>query len=365
MRLTLFTQAFLPIVGGAERFLDQLARRLSARGHEVTVLAARVSHADNRVDAPYRLVRYRKPFSKRVLPRHTVLYLLREHARARPDVVHAQGLFPPGHAVALYCRMTKLPWVVRPLGTDILPGERLRTRFDAIVRRVMCAAPRVVAQSLEVEEIALSMGVPRERIVRIPNGVELGEFAGERAVDPARPVVGSLAMLNGRKGFDVLIDAFRDVRARHPHARLCIAGDGELRAALLEQIRGSGLNGSAELVGLVDGEAKRRFLASLSLFVSAARYETFSNANLEALAAGCPMVATAIGGNREIVREGVNGKLVPAEDARTLGAAISSALDDRARLEAWSRGSRAVAAEYAWGGVVARYESLYAEVAGR
>lgn len=364
MRILFFAQAFLPIVGGAERFLDRLARELSGRGHEIVILAARVRGRNNQVDAPYRLLRYRKPFSKRYLPRHTIAYLLKACALRPPDCVHAHGAYPPGYSVATFSRMLNLPWTVRPIGGEVMPGEAIQNspKLRARVRHTLLAANRVIAQSRELEELFVELGVDPERILRIPNGVDLPPPPpeGERAQDSPR--IAAMGIFFRKKGFDVLIESFRKVRQRHPAAVLEIAGDGSERGRLRQQVEQYRLAGSVVFVGMLGGAAKQRFLDRASLFVSASRREPFSNANLEALAAGLPMVATAVGGNREIVESNVNGLLVPPEDPSALATAICDLLGDSGLRSRMGAASRAKAAEYSWSHITDRYESLYAEL---
>lgn len=364
MRLLFFAQSFLPVVGGAELFLDGLARRLVERGHAVTVIAARKRGLDNTLDAPYRLLRYTKPFYRRAWPSYGAVHLLRAHLAEPPDIVHAHGTYPPGYAVAAYARPAKRPWVVRPIGFDILPDEPLRKDpvLEARIARTLRAATRVVAQSVELGELVRELGVPAERIVRIPNAVDA--FSAPR--EPARePTVAALGIFHAKKGFDVLLRAFASVRERVPNAKLIVAGDGEQRAALEAQVDALGLRRSVSLPGLLRGAAKTDLLRSAWVFVSSARREPFSNANLEALAAGLPMVVTAVGGNREIVAAGENGLLVAPEDERGLANALVELLGDAAARERFGRASSERAKEYAWSSIVDRYEALYRELASR
>jgi glycosyltransferase involved in cell wall biosynthesis len=362
MRLLFFAQSFLPVVGGAEVFLDGLATRLVARGHEVKVLAARKRGLEDELDVPYELVRYTKPFYRRAWPSYGAAHLLRAHLAAKPDVVHAHGTYPPGFAVAAYARLAKRPWVVRPIGFDILPDEALRSDpvRERRIAKTLREATRVVAQSEELETLVRELGVPAERIVRIPNAVE--PFGAARA--PARePTIAALGIFHRKKGFDVLLDAFARVRERAPNAKLVLAGDGEERAALVRRVEELGLAGSVTLPGLLGGAAKSELLARAWLFVSSARREPFSNANLEALAAGLPMVVTAVGGNREIVGERENGLLVPPDDAPALANALVELLGDAAARESFGRASAERAKRYAWDEIVARYEAVYRELA--
>lgn len=364
MRLLFFAQSFLPVIGGAEVFLDGLARRLVARGHAVKVIAARKRGLENALDVPYELVRYTKPFYRRAWPSYGAAHLLRAHLAAKPDVVHAHGTYPPGYAVAAYARLAKVPWVVRPIGFDILPDEPLRANpvIERRIAKTLCSASRVIAQSLELEELARGLGVASECIVRIPNAVE--SFALPRA-PAAEPLVAALGILHRKKGFDVLLDAFARVRASVPKAKLVIAGDGEERAALARRVAELGLDASVSLPGLLRGDEKAQLLASAWLFVSSARREPFSNANLEALAAGLPLVVTAVGGNREIVGERENGLLVPPDDAKALAHALVELLGDAAARERFGRASAARAETYSWDGIVTRYEAVYRELAER
>jgi glycosyltransferase involved in cell wall biosynthesis len=365
MRLLYFAEAFLPVVGGAEIFLDQLARRLVARGHDVTVLAAHKRDMDNRLETPYRLLRFHKPFYRRTFPRYGALHLLRAQRGGPPDVVHAQGAYPSGWAAALYCRWVGRPLVVRPIGFDILPDEKVRSdaRTDARVTGALRAAARVVAQSQELEELVAALGVERERIVRIPNAVDVEPFRRTLAARADEPLIAALGIFHRKKGFDILLDAFARVRREVPRARLALAGDGEERAALEQRAAELGLRDAVEFPGLLAGDAKIAFLQRAWVFATSARREPFSNANLEALAAGLPLVATAVGGNREIVVEGANGLLVPPEDPVALAAALVRLLGDDRLRERCARGSVAKAGEYGWERALASYEALYGDLA--
>ena len=363
MRLLFFAHAFLPIVGGAERFLDRLAREMSTRGHDVRVLAARVRGQDNHVDAPYRLIRYKKPFSKKLFARHTVAYLWRATLGWRPDCVHAQSAYPPGYSAATFCQLARLPWTVRPVGGDILAGERIQQdpTLKARVRQALGHADRVIAQSLELEELIAEHGVAKERIVRIPNGVDVPDRPRTRP--SAQTTIVAVGMLYPKKGFDVLVEAFAEVHARVPDARLVIAGEGNERERLEQRVRELGLESAVELPGVLDEAAKEELWQRARVFVSSSRREPFSNANLEALAAGLPIVATAVGGNREIVHEGANGYLVPSEDAAELASAIQRLVDDPEEADRMGASAHEHAQTYSWRTIGDRYEQLYGELA--
>src|SRR5262249_25050578 len=125
--------------------------------------------------------------------------------------------------------------------------------------------------------------------------------------------------------------AFQTVATRHPLSRLILVGDGSERSALEEQVRRHGLADSVRLVGQRDDVAQ--WLGIMDVFVLPSLGEGMSNALLEAMAVGLPVVATAVGGTPEIVDHGVSGLLVPAATPDALaGAMLSYCRNDHVRV---------------------------------
>ena len=103
----------------------------------------------------------------------------------------------------------------------------------------------------------------------------------------------------------------------------------------------------------------------MPFFVNSSRREPFANVNLEALAAGKPIIATSVGGNIEVVRDGYNGLLVPAEDPVELGKAMVSLVKDKELIKRMSIRSKEIAKRYDWDLIVKRYISLYEDLLKR
>ncbi len=363
MRIGCYTFSFLPIVGGAELLLHGLAESLTERGHEVTVWAPRVRGRDNRVAARYRLRRYTRPSSKRFGVRQTLPWLLLDAWGRRPEVLHCHGAYPAGYVGAAFKRLTGTPMVIRPHGADILPGEWITRvpRLAARMRRALLAADAVIAQGEFLAERLRALGVAPERLRLIRNGVRLPD----RRPDPvlAEPSVLAMGSLTPKKGFDVLLHAFVLVRQRIPEAQLTIAGEGPEGPRLLALASSRGIAEAVGFPGLVTGEAKAALFGRARLFVSSSRREPFANANLEAMAAARPIVATRVGGNVEMVEDEVSGLLVEPEDPEGLAKAILRLLEDRERATAMGRAARQRAEAFSWDGMVDRYEALYRELA--
>jgi glycosyltransferase involved in cell wall biosynthesis len=363
MRIGCYTFSFLPTIGGAELLLHGLADSLAERGHQVTVWAPWVRGKENRVASRYRLRRYARPSSKRFGVRQTLPMLLLETWRQRLDVLHCHGAYPAGYVGAAFKRLTGTPLVVRPHGADILAGEWIDRdlRLAVRMRRAILAADAVIAQGTFLAERIRALGVPEARLRTISNGVRLPDQSSRPALD----VLSVLAMgsLTPKKGFDVLLQAFRLVRQRAPEARLTIAGDGPEGARLRALASALGVADGVRFPGVVTGDAKTALFAGARIFVSSSRREPFANANLEAMAAGLPIVATRVGGNVEMVEDEVNGLLVEPENPEALAAAVLRLLAEPRLADVMGRAARARVEPYAWDRMVDRYEALYREIA--
>ena len=364
MNLCLYTATFLPTIGGAELVLHALASALTAEGHRVTVLAPWVRRANNHVEAPYHLRRYQRPSSKRFGVRQILLYLLHEY-RGRPfEVLHCHGAYPPAHVGATLKRLLKIPMVVWPHGSDILPGEFIRAnaRLERRLGRALAAADLLIAQSEFLKREIRSLGVPDEKIRLIPNGVHVAEFQPVTSA-PSLPYPYILAMgsFSHKKGFDVLLRAFASVAAEDASIHLVMAGAGKELTAYTALVGAHDMLDRVHFVGIVEGVCKIQLYQHCLFFVSSSRREPFAVVNLEALAAGKPLVATAVGGNVEVVSEGGNGFLVPPDDPEVLSRRMLTLLKDPALRARMGRLSSDLARRYDWHVILPQYSAAFEE----
>jgi glycosyltransferase involved in cell wall biosynthesis len=364
MNLCLYTATFLPTIGGAELVLHELASWLTGQGHRVTVLAPYVRHANNHVAAMYRLRRYQRPSSKRFGVRQILLYLGHEYWRRPFDVLHCHGAYPPAYVGSTLSRWFKIPLVVRPHGADILPGEYIRANpcLERRLCRALTVADLVIAQSEFLSREIMALGVPRAKIRHIPNGVWLEAF---QQVVPAAPLpypyMLAMGSFSPKKGFDVLLRAFAAMTAAEPAVHLAIAGAGTELPAYRALVHKNGIQDRVHFVGVVQGVQKVQWYQHCLFFICPSRREPFATVNLEALAAGKPLVATAVGGNLEVVVQGGNGFLVPPNDPDALMRSMLRLLKDPALREAMGRRSARLAAGYDWRVILPQYTTVFAE----
>jgi glycosyltransferase involved in cell wall biosynthesis len=362
LSICLLSDVAPPALGGAQTVLDCLARKLQAAGHRAVVVAPqpREPWDDSRLGYP--VVRHRRPFSKRFGTRLLLPRLLALHRRERFDLVHCHAAYPQAHVAASLGRLTGLPFVVRPHGCDILPGEVIRRspRLERRMQRAIAAADLVVAQGEFLRGVIEAAGVPADRIRVINNGVDVAAFGAADPFPHPRPYLLGMGSLVLHKGFDLLVRGHALLPADRPD--LLIAGEGPERAALLALARDLGTERQVHLPGPVTGRRKVSLFRSATCFVCPSRREPFANVLLEALAAGLPAIATDVGGNREIVRPGENGLLCEPDSPPALATAVGRLLDD-AKLAAGLRaGAARLIANFDWDAVADRYIDLYREV---
>ena len=171
--------------------------------------------------------------------------------------------------------------------------------------------------------------------------------------------------LRTRKAVAVLVEAFATVHRRAPPARLRLAGDGEQRPALEAQVRRLGLAGVVVFEGAVPHHRMPELYAAADVFCLPSLYEGFPLAILEAMAAGLPVVATRVAGNPEAVDDGVHGRLVEAEDAAALAAALLDLIEDpEGRQRMGRQARRRVEEEFSIERIGAAYRELWEGLAG-
>jgi len=195
------------------------------------------------------------------------------------------------------------------------------------------------------------------RIVVIPNSVALPPPVST----PREP---ALVVFAGRcqeaKGLYDLLDAIALLAPRMPHLRLECAGEGELHAAL-RRARALGIADRVTLRGWVTPRERDELLARATVFVLPSHAEALPMSMLEAMAAGCPVVASAVGGVPDVLRHGENGVLVPPKAPRVLAEALAAVLADPALAARMGREARATIAErYTIDRAVERLEQVYA-----
>jgi len=284
--------------------------------------------------------------------------------RSDVDVVHAH-LGYSATLVPLAAKLAGKPSVAtlhlspqRNLSRGEFLKERLSVRIPARLGRLVLVSQHAFDRYAKVH------GPARDTWRMIHNGVDLGRYTvrtGPRSSE--KPVWAMVAALRPDKNHVDLVAAWREVVAVHPDATLLIVGDGPSRGDIEKAVASAGLSESIQLLGR--REDVPDLLRTVDGVVSASVDEALPTALIEAGASGLPVVATDAGGTREIVVDGVTGRLVPLRDVPALAAALLEVIDNPELAAAYGAAGRAQAEEkYSMPRWVERLELLYKEVIG-
>jgi glycosyltransferase involved in cell wall biosynthesis len=247
-------------------------------------------------------------------------------------------------------------------------ARRLRRRLA--LRVAMGVSARTIAVSASVRrDVGRDLWFPLSRIRTIPNGVRYVAPGGatlrlELGLGPDDRLLVSVGNLYPVKGHHYLIDALALLSGWYPTIHLAIAGRGELESALSARARGKGLANRVHLLGLRSDVAA--ILAAADVYVLPSLAEGLPLALLEAMFAGCPIVASDVGDVRVALADGEAGVLVEAGNPAALAAAVDRLLSDADRAREMGRSAaRRAAAEYEVSIMVRLYAANYQELLGR
>jgi len=300
----------------------------------------------------------------------TIVPRLRRVVRDRGiDIVHAHDY----KTNLLAWLLSKLEGVT-PLSTvHGWTGHSARERwlYYPLDKRVLKLFPRVIAVSSDARNELVERGTRSERVSVVLNGIDHTAFRRDRSREQAVRrelgfldddfVIGAVGRVEPQKRFDLLLDAFASLRMQHPRLKLLVAGDGSRLAELRDQARRLELGDACRLVG------NRTDVANLhhafNLFVQSSDYEGTPNAVLEAMALESPVVATSAGGTVELIRNGLDGLVVPTGSSRAIVEAIESVLrdPDQARARA-AAARRRVETDLSFEARMNAVEAIYVEL---
>lgn len=197
---------------------------------------------------------------------------------------------------------------------------------------------RAIAISSSIREDLLAEGWPPARVLLIPNGVDVAAWPGERSDRPDLPVVAMTARMTPEKGHRVLLEAVPLILDSHPETRFQLIGDGPLMPDLRRQAEAMEAADRVQLLGFKSDLA--RIYKRVSVGVCPSLCEGFGFSAAEFMASGIPVVATGVGGHRELIRSGEHGLLIPPDDHRALAREVVRLLEERHLARQLARAGR-------------------------
>lgn len=318
-------------VGGTENGVVNLVNALAGKFHHTVVSMTDAGPLSVRIpsDVEVHCLRKRPGHDLKAFVRLTRLL-----CRLHPHVVHSRnwGAFD----AVLAARLAGVPVIIHgEHGRDIEDPEGRNSRRNHLRRLFVPFVNCFVTVSDDLRRwLVDDVRIPAQKVITIHNGVDAFRFSpadsapvrASLGLATDRPVIGTVGRLDPVKDQATLIRAFGRLRSKYSDTMLLMAGDGPCRADLEALIASLCLRGHVRILGERDDVP--RVLSALDIFVLPSIAEGISNTILEAMATGLPIVATRVGGNPELVEDGVNGILVPQQNPEALTTAIGQYLED-------------------------------------
>jgi len=384
-RVVLVTRRFWPLIGGAERFMAELAAGLAERGNSVTLLTARLdpSWPDRIHFRGFPVIRLPNPnvrFWGTLRYMQALKTWLRRHAHEY-DVVYTAMLKHDAWATIRAVSRTHPVILFAPGSGPTGDCAWQQTAFPgAHIRRICRRADAITAPSPQVFDELAAAGYPRDRLHLLPHGIVVHAKRTPSDRNRARDALGRLqpqlrlaesdvsAVYVGRlhpgKGLLELIEAWETVVHHRPNAYLWLVGEGPLEADLRQAIRARNLQHRVVLPGAFDDV--RDFLSAADFFVFPSHQEGMPLALLEAMEAALPIVATDIPGNRILIRPDRDGLLVPVRSPAALSQAILRLMEEPQSARSFADSARArVEAEFGFEQVLDAHLDLFSRLLAR
>jgi len=372
LRVGLFTNNYLPMLGGVARAVETVRATLESLGHDVVIVAPRMAGAADSIPGVVRVPAVPAPtYPDFALPLPLSPAWVRRLEALDLDIVHAQHPFLLGATARRLARRVERPLVFTYHTLYDKYAHYVPLPRPAVARRAVAwstgfanRADLVIAPSAWLAARLWTQGV-RRPVVVLPTGVDLERFQpGDRAAAraalglPPSPLCLYVGRLDREKNLEFLLEAFARVVARRPEAELLLVGRGTREATLRRRAARLRVASRVRFVGGVSLDAVVRYYQAADLFLFTSTTETQGLAVLEAMAVGLPVVAVRAGGVEEAVVDGVSGLLVP-EDRETVAAAALEVLADPGLADKLGSGAREAALPVAARALGERLVALY------
>ncbi|MGB8700967.1 MAG: glycosyltransferase family 1 protein [Thermosynechococcaceae cyanobacterium] len=367
MRIALFTETFLPKIDGIVTRLCHTIAHLQSDGHQVLVICPEGAPSDYKGAQVYGVSGFALPLYpelKMALPRPSIAQALDQF---RPDLIHVANPAVLGLSGVFYSKMhatplvasyhTHLPQYLQYYGLGMLEGF-----LWELLKLVHNQAHLNLCTSNAMVEALAQHGI--QRLALWQRGVDIETFQPSLASADMRHHLSQghpdapLLLYVGRLSAEKAIHDIKPILAEMPSARLALVGDGPYRTELEKIFAGT----HTFFAGYMSGSTLAAAFASADAFIFPSRTETLGLVLLEAMAAGCPVVAAASGGIPDIVQDGVNGYLFDPQDEQGAIAATARLLNHPEERETLRRNARTEAERWGWSAATQQLQQYYDSV---
>ena len=366
-------------IGGSEAVVDNLVRILIQKGHEISIFTT--SANSKFVVEEYNGVKvYRYGTNFRVASGNFSFDLLKNPVKYPADIIHAHTSIPMGEIAGLRCaKKKKVPLVVTYHGDlqedtgGFVRRMSVHIYNKYLLDKVLSYADVIISPSEIYIDESRFLGKYRDKIVVIPNGINVEDFDIGYSKDECREKLGLpindkiilfLGTLSQHKGPDILLKAMPKIRKNISNAKLVFVGDGRMREELEALSKRLDIDEYIKFAGFVKEELKPLYYKAADVFClpSVMKHESFGIVNLEAMACGIPIVASKIGGVPDVVKDGENGLLVQPRDSGALADGMIYLLENEEVQKKMGMNGRRKVEDYSWERIAEETEKVYKEV---
>lgn len=279
--------------------------------------------------------------------------------KADYDAIIAWSGVPSGFIAMMLSKRFHIPYVVLLRGADVPFYDKRWAKLDRLLFRYL--SPYIwqkslltIANSQSLRDLAYKTSA-KKKIDIVYNGIDINRYTSGNGIKISPQQIIAVGRLNKIKGFDLLIRAVAGIKTP---CRLVIAGDGPEKENLENLAKMLGIEKKVLLPGRLEKEQLIRFYQESAIFCTSSYNEGMSNAMLEAIACGLPVVTTQVGGAAELVNG--NGIVVPCGGSFALQEAIETLLENQNRLEQYRNRSLQIAADFSWDKITNSFTDLLA-----
>ena len=362
-------------LAGSENVAYPLATNMALRDHKISIFTTSID-SKPLIEKYENLYIYRHPTNFRIMNRNISFSLFLESAKYQVDIVHAHlsNSFNE-FAIPRYTRKN-IPLVItyhgdpeRDLGGIVYKtGVFFYAKY--VLKKVLSHADVIISPSERYINESRFLGKYRDKIVVIPNGVNIENFDIQYSKEECRAKLGLpideniilfVGNLSPYKGPDVLIRAMPEILKKVSDTKVVFVGSGRMKEELEKMCKKTGVEKYVKFAGFVEESLKPLYYRAADVFClpSTMSTESFGIVNLEAMACGVPIVASNIGGVPDVVKDGENGLLVPPKDLEALADAIIYLLENEEVRSKMGKNGRKKVEDYSWEKIAEETERLY------
>lgn len=365
------------ICGGAPRAAYYLAKQMINRGNEVKIFTTSINSKNSTIKNVNNTI-YRYGTIFKVMGTHLSYGQLIKPQKHRVDIAHGHFDIPPGPISAyLYSKRKNKPLIITYHGDWAVHGYFFRkigvSFFNKfIVNKILDKADIIISPSLRYTNQSKFLYKHKNKTITIPNGINLSNYQinlsqrecrEKLGLDIEKKIILYVGSLSPYKGTDILLRSMPRVLKEIHDAYLIYVGEGIMEKNLLTLARKLGISEKIYFPGFIGSSyEKALFYKSADIMVLPSFAEIFGIVNLEAMAAGIPIIASNVGGIPDVVKDGENGLIIPPHDVKSLEKSIIYLLTNNNVRERFVENGRKMVLDYSWELIAEKTEKIYEEL---